>query len=135
MNEDDQRRIFKAKRKRPKKRCRERKKEEAKQARSADRQRRIQQEAERIIQARVDQGDLVFPIEKESARPTSTGTKAENLKKVLIGKDGSTSKRPSTQQQNKGPPEKTSRSANKHALEEISPEEITTKSVHLGSGS
>ena len=65
MNEDDQRRIFKAKRKRPKKRCRERKKEEAKQARSADRQRRIQQEAEHVIQTRVDQGDLVFPIEKK----------------------------------------------------------------------
>lgn len=49
MNEDDRRRIFKAKRKRQKKRRRERKKEEAKQARSADRQRRIQQEAERVI--------------------------------------------------------------------------------------
>ena len=104
MNEDDRRRIFKAKRKREKKRRRERKKEEAKQARSADRQRRIQQEAECVIQARVDQGDLVFPVEKESARPTSTGTKGENLKKALIGKDGSTGKRPSTQQQNKSPP-------------------------------
>lgn len=135
MNEDDRRRIFKAKRKRQKKRRRERKKEEAKQARSADRQRRIQQEAERVIQARVDQGDLVVPTEKESARPMSTGTKAENLKKALIGKHGSACKRPSTQQQNQGPPEKTARSAHKHALKEISPEQITTKSVHLGSGS
>ena len=114
---------------------RERKKEEAKQARSADRRRRIEQEAERIIQARVEQGELVVPIEKESARPALTWTKAVNLKNAPIDNDGSTRKRPSTQQQNKGPPEKIARRAHKHCLKEISPEQITTTSIHLGSGS
>lgn len=84
MNEDDRRRIFKAKKRRQKKRRREKKREEARQARSADRQRRIQQEAERIIQARVDQGDLVVPIERDSTRPASTRTEAVNLKKAPI---------------------------------------------------
>lgn len=138
MNEDDRRRIFKAKKRRQKKRRRERKREEARQARSADRQRRIQQEAERIIQARVDQGDLVVPIERDSTRPASTRTEAVNLKKAPIEntKDGSNRKRASTRQQKKGPPKKIARrQSHSYALKEISPEQITTRSVHLGSGS
>ena len=58
-----------------------------------------------------------------------------NLKNAPIDNDGSSRKRPSTQQQNKGSPEKIARHAHKHCLKEISHEQITTKSIHLGSSS
>ena len=61
-----------SRRKEEDRKCREIKKEEAKQARYADRQRRIQQEVERVIKARVDQGDLVVPIGRDSTRLAST---------------------------------------------------------------
>jgi len=37
---------------------------------------------------RVDQGDLVVPIERESTRPTSTKTEAMDLKKTPIENRG-----------------------------------------------
>lgn len=83
---------------------------------------------ERIIQ------DLVVPIERQSTRPTSTKTEAMDLKKTPIEntKEGSNRKR--ALQQKKGPPKKIA-GRQSHSLKEISPEQITTKSVHLGSGS
>ena len=72
--------MYKAKRKRQKKRRKEWKKEEAKQARIADRQRRIQQEAQRIVQRRVDQGELVVCSQQEInvTRAVSTGLQRAN---------------------------------------------------------
>ena len=132
MNEDERRRVYKAKRKRQKKRRKERKKEEAKQARIADRQRRIQQEAERIVQTRIDQGELVVSQkERNATRAAPTGPEVENP----VSKDSGNKRRCTTQQQ-EGPPKKTvRRQSHQHALKEISSDQIRRTAVHLGSGS
>ena len=60
MNEEERRR-HKERRKRQKKRRNERKREEAKQARIADRQKRIEAEVEvdRVVQKCIERGELV----------------------------------------------------------------------------
>ena len=117
MNEE-KRLKYNAKRKRQKKKRKERKKEETRQARTADRRRRIQQEAERILQARaVDQRELVVRAEKE-----------RTVKRAVS--------RVNTTQQQEGPPKKfVPGQGHQHALREISADQIIMKEVHLGSGS
>lgn len=58
--------ILKGKTRRQKRRRKGRKKEEASQARIADRQSRIQQEAERFMQRRVHQRELVVCSQQET---------------------------------------------------------------------
>ena len=133
MNEDERRRIYKAKRKRQKKRRKERKKEAARQARISDRQRRMQQEAERIVQVRIDQGELIVrnQHERDTTRAASTGPEVDNAAPHY-----SSNKRRCTTQQQEGPPKKTvRRQSHQHALKEISSDQIRRTAVHLGSGS
>ena len=58
MNEEERRR-HKERRKRQKKRRNERKREEAKQARIADRQKRIEAEVDRVVQKCIERGERV----------------------------------------------------------------------------
>ena len=138
MNEDERRRIYKAKRKRQKKKRKERKKEEARQARNADRLKRIQQEAERIVQARVDKGELIVRSEQEgnAEKAVSTGEEARNDTGLVTASKDCGRKRENTGQQQEGPPKKiVRRQSQQHALKEISSDQITRTAVYLGSGS
>lgn len=134
MSEDDRRHIFKAKKKGRKKDVEKGKRK--RQSRLDPRIAKGEFSKRRSASYRheLTRETLLPPLKRKLQGQHQLGQR-QNLKKALIGKDGSTCKRPSTQQQNQGPPEKTARSAHKHALKEISPEQITTKSVHLGSGS
>ena len=128
MNEE-MRRVFNAKRKRQKKRRKERKKEEARQARAADRERRIQQQAERIVQTRVQKGELKV-VDKEG-----------NVSRAAAEKLGeSTRKRANPSRaivEEEGPSKKVvRRQTQAHVvLKEICPDQLAMKNVPLGSGS
>lgn len=104
MNEE-MRRVFNAKRKRQKKRRKERKKEEARQARAADRERRIQQQAERIVQTRVQKGELKV-VDKEGSVSRAA---AEKLCE-------STRKRANPSWKRKVPPRRSSGGKHSHVL-------------------
>ena len=128
MNEE-MRRVFNAKRKRQKKRRKERKKEEARQARAADRERRIQQQAERIVQTRVQKGELKV-VDKEGSVSRAA---AEKLCE-------STRKRANPSRaflEEEGPSKKVLRrqTQSRVVLKEICPDQLATKNVPLGSGS
>ena len=98
-------------------------KKEARQAKLADRQRRIQQEAERIVQARVDQGELAVLGQEGNA--TRAVAKVANP----ASKDSDRKRAHSTQQQ-EGPPKKTvRRQSNELFLKEIRPDQITRTDV------
>ena len=78
-------------------------------------------EAEHIVQACIDKGEVVVPAESEK-RPVS--------------KDDSSHKRANTERQQGGLPKKIARrQSNQHSLRDISSESIKMTSVHLGSGS
>lgn len=128
MNEE-MRRVFKAKRKRQKKRRKERKKEEARQARASDRERRIQQQAERLVQTRVQKGELKV-VDKEGSVLRAA---AERLGE-------STRKRANPSHaflEEEGPSKKVvQRQTEAHVvLKEICPDQLAMKNVPLGSGS
>ena len=80
MNEEERRR-HKERRKRQKKRRNERKREEAKQARIADHQKRIEAEVDRVVQKCIERGEFVrvrAGQSKEQKKPELT-TNPEDL--------------------------------------------------------
>ena len=80
MNEEERRRHKERRKRQKKKRRNERKREEAKQARIADRQKRIEAEVDRVVQKCIERGELVRvrAASRKSKKPELT-TNPEDL--------------------------------------------------------
>lgn len=115
MNEDERRRTFKAKRKAEKKKRRKKEKGSGKVGQpNLKSSNTNQQEAEQIVQGRINQGELIVCSQQErnATGAASTGPEVDNPASHY-----SSSKRRCTTQQQEGPPKKTVRcQCHQHAL-------------------
>lgn len=133
MNEEERRR-HKERRKRQKKRRNERKREEAKQARIADHQKRIEAEVDRVVQKCIERGELVR-VRAGQSREQKAGANDEPRGPARpVNNEGETSrKRVSQSRPSEDVPRKAARTS--PHIKEISSYRVTLTEKHVGSGS
>ena len=133
MNEEERRR-HKERRKRQKKRRNERKREEAKQARIADHQKRIEAGVDRVVEKCIERGELVR-VRAGQSREQKAGANDEPRGPARpVNNEGETSrKRVSQSRPSEDVPRKAA-GTSPH-IKEISSYRVTLTEKHVGSGS